>query len=44
MIASAQGAVLIVLTVAADGSLVGELAESWEASSTQSLTFNLRQA
>ena len=45
MIASAQGAVFDSLTeVAADGSLVGELAESWEASSdAKTWTFNLRQ-
>ena len=45
MIASAQGAVFDSLTeVAADGSLVGELAESWEASAdAKTWTFNLRQ-
>ena len=45
MIASAQGAVFDSLTeIAADGSLVGELAESWEASSDAKVwTFNLRQ-
>ena len=45
MIASAQGAVFDSLTeVAADGSLVGELAESWEASADAiTWTFNLRQ-
>lgn len=44
MIASAQGAVFDSLTeVAADGSLRGELAESWEASSdAKTWTFNLR--
>ncbi|PHQ85769.1 MAG: peptide ABC transporter substrate-binding protein [Thalassobium sp.] len=45
MIASCQGAVFDSLTeVAADGSLVGELAESWEASAdAKTWTFNLRQ-
>ena len=45
MIASAQGAVFDSLTeVKADGSLTGELAESWEASSdAKTWTFNLRQ-
>jgi peptide/nickel transport system substrate-binding protein len=45
MLASAQGAVFDSLTeVAADGSLVGELAESWEASAdAKTWTFNLRQ-
>ena len=44
MIASAQGAVFDSLTeVAADGSLVGELAESWESSDAQTWVFNLRQ-
>ena len=45
MIASAQGAVFDSLTeVAADGSLVGELAESWEASADAKVwTFNLRR-
>ncbi|AKS47683.1 peptide/nickel transport system substrate-binding protein [Octadecabacter temperatus] len=45
MIASAQGAVFDSLTeVAADGSLVGELAENWEASAdAKTWTFNLRQ-
>ena len=45
MIASAQGAVFDALTeVAADGSLKGELAESWEASSDAKVwTFKLRQ-
>lgn len=45
MIASAQGAVFDSLTeIAADGSLVGELAESWEASSDAKVwTFNLRR-
>lgn len=45
MIASAQGAVFDSLTeVAADGTLVGELAESWEASAdAKTWTFNLRQ-
>jgi len=45
MIASAQGAVFDSLTeIAADGSLVGELAESWEASAdAKTWTFNLRQ-
>jgi peptide/nickel transport system substrate-binding protein len=45
MIASAQGSVFDSLTeVAADGSLVGELAESWEASAdAKTWTFNLRQ-
>jgi peptide/nickel transport system substrate-binding protein len=45
MIASAQGAVFDCLTeVAADGSLIGELAESWEASADAKVwTFNLRQ-
>jgi len=45
MIAAAQGAVFDSLTeVAADGSLVGELAESWEASAdAKTWTFNLRQ-
>lgn len=45
MIASSQGAVFDGLTeVAADGSLVGELAESWEASPDAKIwTFNLRQ-
>ncbi len=44
MIASAQGAVFDALTeVAADGSLQGELAESWEASAdAKTWTFNLR--
>ena len=44
MIASAQGAVFDSLTeVAADGSLVGELAESWESSDAQTWVFKLRQ-
>ncbi|HCP80836.1 MAG TPA: peptide ABC transporter substrate-binding protein [Octadecabacter sp.] len=45
MIASAQGSVFDSLTeVSADGSLVGELAESWEASAdAKTWTFNLRQ-
>ena len=45
MIASAQGSVFDSLTeVAADGSLVGELAESWEASAdAKTWTFNLRK-
>ncbi|RMH41397.1 MAG: ABC transporter substrate-binding protein [Alphaproteobacteria bacterium] len=45
MIASAQGAVFDSLTeVAADGSLKGELAESWEASADARVwTFNLRK-
>lgn len=45
MIASAQGSVFDSLTeVAADGSLVGELATSWEASAdARTWTFNLRQ-
>ena len=45
MIASAQGAVFDSLTeISADGSLVGELAESWEASAdAKTWTFNLRQ-
>ena len=45
MIASAQGTVFDSLTeVAADGSLVGELATSWEASAdAKTWTFNLRQ-
>ncbi|WP_204112552.1 ABC transporter substrate-binding protein [Shimia biformata] len=45
MIASAQGTVFDSLTmVAADGSLQGELAESWEASAdAKTWTFNLRQ-
>ena len=45
MIASAQGAVFDSLTeVAADGTLKGELAESWEASADAKVwTFNLRQ-
>ena len=45
MIASAHGCVFDCLTeVAADGSLVGELAESWEASAdAKTWTFNLRQ-
>ena len=45
MIATAQGAVFESLTeVAADGSLVGELAESWEASPDAKVwTFNLRK-
>ncbi|SEW42607.1 peptide/nickel transport system substrate-binding protein [Cognatiyoonia koreensis] len=45
MIASAHGTVFDCLTeVAADGSLVGELAESWEASAdAKTWTFNLRQ-
>ena len=45
MIASAQGAVFDSLTeITADGSLVGELAESWEASAdAKTWTFNLRQ-
>lgn len=43
MIASAQGAVFDSLTeVAADGSLVGELAESWESADAQTWVFNLR--
>ena len=44
MIASAQGTVFDSLTeVAADGSLVGELAESWEATpDAKTWTFNLR--
>ena len=45
MIASAHGTVFDCLTeVAADGSLKGELAESWEASAdAKTWTFNLRQ-
>lgn len=45
MIASAQGSVFDSLTeVAADGSLVGELAENWEATAdAKTWTFNLRQ-
>ena len=45
MIASAQGAVLDSLTeVAADGSLIGELATDWEATEdARTWTFNLRQ-
>ena len=45
MIASANGSVFDCLTAtAADGSLVGELAESWEASADAKVwTFNLRQ-
>ena len=44
MIASCQGTVFDSLTeVAADGSLVGELAESWESSDAKTWTFNLRQ-
>jgi peptide/nickel transport system substrate-binding protein len=45
MIASAQGSVFDSLTeIAADGSLKGELAESWEASAdAKTWTFNLRQ-
>ena len=45
MIASAQGCVFDSLTeIAADGSLKGELAESWEASAdAKTWTFNLRQ-
>lgn len=45
MIAASQGAVFDSLTeVAADGSLKGELAESWEASAdAKTWTFNLRQ-
>ncbi|MFT5743492.1 MAG: peptide/nickel transport system substrate-binding protein [Paracoccaceae bacterium] len=45
MIACCQGAVFDSLTeVSADGSLVGELAESWEASAdAKTWTFNLRQ-
>ena len=45
MIASAHGSVFDCLTqVAADGSLQGELAESWEASAdAKTWTFNLRQ-
>ncbi len=45
MIASAHGCVFDCLTeVAADGSLQGELAESWEASAdAKTWTFNLRQ-
>ena len=45
MIASAQGAVFDNLTeVKADGTLTGELAESWEASSdAKTWTFNLRK-
>jgi len=44
MIACAQGAVFDSLTeVAADGSLKGELAESWESSDAQTWVFNLRQ-
>ena len=45
MIASAQGAVFDSLTeVAADGSLIGELATDWEASPDAKVwTFNLRQ-
>ena len=45
MIASAQGAVFDSLTeVGADGTLKGELAESWEASADAKVwTFNLRQ-
>jgi len=45
MIAAAHGTVFDCLTeVSADGSLVGELAESWEASAdAKTWTFNLRQ-
>lgn len=45
MIASAHGTVFDTLTeVAADGTLVGELAESWEASAdAKTWTFNLRR-
>ena len=44
MIASAQGAVFDTLTEnAADGSLVGELAESWDSTDAQTWVFNLRQ-
>ena len=44
MIASAQGAVFDSLTeVAADGSLKGELAESWESTDAKTWVFNLRQ-
>ena len=44
MIASAQGAVFDSLTeVAADGSLQGELAESWESDDAITWVFNLRQ-
>jgi len=45
MIAAAHGCVFDCLTeVAADGSLVGELAESWEATAdAKTWTFNLRQ-
>ncbi|MDC0012203.1 ABC transporter substrate-binding protein [Octadecabacter sp.] len=44
MIASAQGAVFDSLTeVAADGSLVGELAESWGSADAKTWTFILRQ-
>lgn len=44
MIAAAQGAVFDSLTeIAADGSLKGELAESWESSDAITWVFNLRQ-
>lgn len=44
MIASAQGSVFDSLTeVAADGSLVGELAESWESSDATRWVFKLRK-
>ena len=44
MIASAQGAVFDSLTeIAADGSLKGELAESWDTTDAQTWVFNLRQ-
>ncbi|MFT4700165.1 MAG: peptide/nickel transport system substrate-binding protein, partial [Yoonia sp.] len=43
MIAAAQGSVFDALTeVAADGSLKGELAESWESSDAKTWVFNLR--
>ncbi|MFT5270912.1 MAG: peptide/nickel transport system substrate-binding protein [Yoonia sp.] len=44
MIAAAQGSVFDALTeVAADGSLKGELAESWESSDAKTWVFNLRK-
>ena len=44
MIAAAQGSVFDSLTeIAADGSLKGELAESWESSDAITWVFNLRQ-
>ncbi|MBS1302484.1 ABC transporter substrate-binding protein [Loktanella sp. SALINAS62] len=44
MMAAAQGAVFDSLTeIAADGSLKGELAESWDSSDAQTWVFNLRR-